>query len=146
GGLAGVGDDAHAAEVSHVHRRHDDGAAMLGRGIGDGLDVVGGQVDRPHVGPALALVAHGAGHAEAVLLEVDVVPELLAGVFRGPTEELAVERAALVGVGREEVDPARGTHWGCVTLWHCSLLPHRNLRSSVDPWTTHRLRTHRLTE
>jgi hypothetical protein len=72
------------------------------------FSVVGVEVDRPGVGHALlAVVPHAAGDDLALLLEEEVAAVLGAWVHRLPAEQLAVEVLRFVGVGAEEVDPAR---------------------------------------
>src|SRR5262249_14868276 len=68
--------------------------------------------------PGLAVVAHAAGDARALQLEVLVPAVVGPGVFDGPAEEAAVEVLAALRIGRQQLDPARGPQRRVASLGH----------------------------
>ena len=116
---ADVDDDRHAPELHDVHRRHHHLPAVLDRTRDGRVGVGGGEVDRPQVGHAGgAVVAHAPGDVDPLGQEVHVPAVVLTGILDRPAEQPTVEVAAAVGIGGQQVDPARGTDGGVVTFRH----------------------------
>ncbi|MPM83708.1 hypothetical protein SDC9_130777 [bioreactor metagenome] len=108
---AGVGDQAHRAGVTDLHRRDDHRAAVGGGPVTGGLGVRGVEIDDPRVraGRHVRRPAHHAADDGVAAPDHGVVAELGALVLEGPAEDVPVERPGLLDVGGGEVDPGRAT-------------------------------------
>jgi hypothetical protein len=115
----GIGEHALPAEIGDRCRRKHHLTPMRGRGCHHPRQVGSGQVDLPGVIGRLGTHgAHSPGHRNSVTMEHEVAAEFGARVLCLPTEQLAVEAAASVHVGRPEVGPAGGTDRNSVTSGH----------------------------
>ena len=104
----GVGEDAHPADVEHVHRLHEHHAAVVLDELGDPVGAVDVDVGRPH-GRARVHERRDAADGPAAEHGDAVAARLGRTLVDVPAEQGGVEGDRPVDVGAADVHPGRDT-------------------------------------